>query len=123
MPRRLSRELVAALIGALAKRRRRRCACSGCVVARRPRRWLGWQRERPSPALVVLPRAPEAEAFAADLRFFMGDGVGDGPLQRRVHYLPAWEVPPFERLSPDARCSRRVRRASTTCCETTNPVS
>src|SRR5207249_10788114 len=36
----------------------------------------------------------------ADLRFFLGDGGIAGPLGRRVHYLPAWEVPPFEALSP-----------------------
>ena len=80
------------------------------------------QRERPSPALVVLARGAEAEAFAAELRFFMGEAVGDTPLQRRVHYLPAWEVPPFEPLSP----GREVLAARTEgfhhLLETTNPV-
>ena len=30
----------------------------------------------------------------------LGDRDGAGPLGRRVHYLPGWEVPPFEPLSP-----------------------
>ncbi|HZP43923.1 MAG TPA: transcription-repair coupling factor [Candidatus Binatia bacterium] len=55
---------------------------------------------RPSPVLAVLPTTAEAEAFAADLRCFLGDAALAGPLGRRVHYLPAWEVPPFEALSP-----------------------
>ena len=52
------------------------------------------------PVVVTLAVAAEAEAFAADLRFFLGDGGLAGPLGRRVHYLPAWEVPPFEAISP-----------------------
>jgi transcription-repair coupling factor (superfamily II helicase) len=56
--------------------------------------------ERPRPVLVVAPDAAAAEAFAADLRFFAGDREASGPLGRRVHYLPGWEVPPFEPLSP-----------------------
>jgi transcription-repair coupling factor (superfamily II helicase) len=55
---------------------------------------------RPRPVVVTVARASEAEAFAADLRFFLGDAADSGPLARRVHYLPAWEVPPFEALSP-----------------------
>src|SRR5262249_57683199 len=56
--------------------------------------------QRLRPVVVTLSAAAEAEAFAADLRFFLGDGGSAGPLGRRVHYLPAWEVPPFEALSP-----------------------
>src|SRR6185295_16514150 len=55
---------------------------------------------RPRPVVVTLALASEAEAFAADVRFFLGDAVLASPLTRRVHYLPAWEVPPFEALSP-----------------------
>jgi transcription-repair coupling factor (superfamily II helicase) len=54
----------------------------------------------PRPVLVVAPDAGTAEAFAADLRFYAGDREASGPLGRRVHYLPGWEVPPFEPLSP-----------------------
>src|SRR5262245_45114209 len=56
--------------------------------------------ERPRPVVVTLASATEAEAFAADVRFYLGDPAGAGPLARRVHYLPGWEVPPFEALSP-----------------------
>src|SRR5262245_49336868 len=42
---------------------------------------------QPRPIVVTLPTGTEAEAFAADLRFFLGE-VGTGPLSRRVHYLP-----------------------------------
>jgi transcription-repair coupling factor (superfamily II helicase) len=55
---------------------------------------------RARPVVVVLAGAPEAEAFAADLRFYLGERAGAGPIERRVHYLPGWEVPPFEALSP-----------------------
>src|SRR6185503_28230 len=55
---------------------------------------------RPRPVVVTLASASEAEAFAADVRFFLGDAALASPLTRRVHYLPAWEVPPFEALSP-----------------------
>src|SRR5438034_829065 len=55
---------------------------------------------RPRATLVVAATAAEAEAFAADLRFLLGDEAAATPLARRVHYLPGWEVPPFEPLSP-----------------------
>ena len=100
MPASSVRDLVAALVSALAKAPSAplrvyglRGSAPALAVAR-------VQRERASPMLVMLARGAEAEAFAADLRFFMGEAVGDRPLVRRVHYLPAWEVPPFEGLSP-----------------------
>src|SRR5438034_716359 len=55
---------------------------------------------RPRPVVVTCASGGEAEAFAADLRFFLGEPPGAGPLGRRVHHLPAREVPPFEALSP-----------------------
>src|SRR5437867_795897 len=55
---------------------------------------------RVGPVVVTCASAGEAEAFAADLRFFLGEPPGAGPLGRRVHHLPAREVPPFEALSP-----------------------
>src|SRR5204862_7765780 len=41
-----------------------------------------------------------AEAVACDLLFFLVYVALAGPLGRRFHYLPAWEVPPFEAISP-----------------------
>ena len=55
---------------------------------------------RAGPVVVTCASASEAEAFAADLRFFLGEAPGAGPLGRRVHHLPAREVPPFEAISP-----------------------
>jgi transcription-repair coupling factor (superfamily II helicase) len=55
---------------------------------------------RPRPIVVILPDAAGAEAFAADLRFYLGAGEPAEPLARVVHHLPGWEVPPFEPLSP-----------------------
>jgi transcription-repair coupling factor (superfamily II helicase) len=50
--------------------------------------------------VVTLAQGGDAEAFAADLRFYLGEPALAGPLARRVHHLPAWDVPPFEALSP-----------------------
>jgi transcription-repair coupling factor (superfamily II helicase) len=55
---------------------------------------------RRRPVLVLAADTATAEAFAADVRFFRGDRPALGPLTRRVHVLPGWEVPPFEPLSP-----------------------
>jgi transcription-repair coupling factor (superfamily II helicase) len=54
----------------------------------------------PAPALIVLADAKQSENFADDLRFFFGEADGLPPFERRVHYLPSWELPPFEDLSP-----------------------
>ena len=56
--------------------------------------------EHPRPVLVLAPDTAAAEAFAADLTFYRGDRPALGPLERRVHVLPGWEVPAFEPLSP-----------------------
>ena len=55
---------------------------------------------RPRPVLVLAADTTTAEAFAADLRFYRGERAGLGPLERRVHVLPGWEVPAFEPMSP-----------------------
>src|SRR5947207_3028181 len=51
----------------------------------------------PRPTLCLLPSAEAAEAFADDLRLFLG---GEGSRGQRVHLYPAWDVPAFEGLSP-----------------------
>jgi transcription-repair coupling factor (superfamily II helicase) len=56
--------------------------------------------QRPAPVLVLASDTTAAESFAADLRFYRGDRSAVGPLARRVHVLPGWEVPPFEPISP-----------------------
>lgn len=56
----------------------------------------------PRPALIVLATAKEAERLTADLRFFFGEDDTQPPFERRIHYLPSWEVAPFEDLSPAA---------------------
>ena len=58
--------------------------------------------QHPRPALLVLPSGKEAEAFADDLRFFFGEDETAPPFARRIHYFPAWDVAPFEDLSPTA---------------------
>jgi transcription-repair coupling factor (superfamily II helicase) len=57
-------------------------------------------RAAPRPALVVAATGQEAERLAGDLRFFFGEADDAPPFARRIHYLPSWEVPPFEDLSP-----------------------
>jgi transcription-repair coupling factor (superfamily II helicase) len=54
------------------------------------------------PALVVSPNSKEAERLTADLRFFLGESEESSPFSRRVHFLPSWEVAPFEDISPAA---------------------
>ena len=56
--------------------------------------------ESPRPALIVLSDARQAESFADDLRFYFGESGELPPFERHIHYLPSWEVPPFEDLSP-----------------------
>ena len=51
----------------------------------------------PQPTLCVLPSDKQAETFAADLRFFVGD-----PLAQRVRYYPAWDVSVADGLSPNS---------------------
>ncbi|MGH7789045.1 MAG: transcription-repair coupling factor [Candidatus Binatia bacterium] len=56
--------------------------------------------DAPRPALIVCPTGKEAERLAADLRFCAGEADDATPFSRRIHYLPAWEITPFEDLSP-----------------------
>ena len=68
------------------------------------RAYLLWrfQQLSPHPFLVISPSAKEAESLVEDLRFFFNEKESDPPFSRRIHYLPAWEVIPFEDLSPTA---------------------
>src|SRR2546429_3609192 len=52
------------------------------------------------PVVVTCASGGEAEAFAADLRFFLGEPPGAGPPGRRLHHPPAREVPPLHAPSP-----------------------
>jgi transcription-repair coupling factor (superfamily II helicase) len=52
------------------------------------------------PALVLAPDGETAEHMAADLRFLIGEQVTSVPTERRIHYFPGWEVPPFDEVSP-----------------------
>ncbi|MFN8627500.1 MAG: transcription-repair coupling factor [Candidatus Binatia bacterium] len=54
----------------------------------------------PRPALIVVPSANDAEAFVDALRFFFAEDDNAPPFARRIHYFPAWDVVPFEDLSP-----------------------
>src|SRR5439155_436317 len=90
-----------ARMGALLDGQRAGCVRVGGLRGSAPALCLARVRERRvGPVVVTCASAGEAEAFAADLRFFLGEPPGAGPLGRRVHHLPAREVPPFEALSP-----------------------
>src|SRR5262245_40720942 len=56
--------------------------------------------EHPRPALIVVPAAKAAETLVEDLRFFFGEEENAPPFARRIHYVPGWEIVPFEDLSP-----------------------
>ncbi len=68
------------------------------------RAYFVWRflQEQPRSSLIVLPSAKDAEAFVEDLRFFYGGEDTVTPFSRHVHYFPAWDVVPFEDLSPTA---------------------
>ncbi len=51
----------------------------------------------PHPTLCVLPSDKQAETFAADLRFFIGQDLAP-----RVRYYPAWDVSVADGLSPNS---------------------
>lgn len=51
----------------------------------------------PQPTLCVLPSDKQAETFAADLRFFIGQDLAP-----RVRYYPAWDVSVADGLSPNS---------------------
>ncbi len=51
------------------------------------------------PILAVLPTLQAAEAFADDLRFFLGHS-GAGDPARQVLHFPSWEVLPYDHVSP-----------------------
>jgi transcription-repair coupling factor (superfamily II helicase) len=57
-------------------------------------------RAQPVSTLVVAANAAEAEALAGDLALFLGESASTPALERRVHLFPAWDVPPFEPVSP-----------------------
>mgnify|MGYP002623575176 CR=1 FL=1 len=58
------------------------------------------QQLHPRPGLVVAASQRDAEILAEDLRFFFGESETTAPLARRVHLFPAWDVVPFEDMSP-----------------------
>jgi transcription-repair coupling factor (superfamily II helicase) len=52
------------------------------------------------PILAITSSAREAEKLFDDLTFFLGEDRALAPLRKRLHLFPAWEVLPFENLSP-----------------------
>src|SRR5437773_1278759 len=93
-------ELVPRLVRALNERPDARIRVSGLRGSAAALCLARLVTERPRPVVATVASASEAEAFAADVRFFLGDPPAAGPLARRVHHLPGWEVPSFEALSP-----------------------
>ena len=60
-------------------------------------------QHQPRPTLCVLDSDQAAEAFAADLRLFLGQPEPNGADRQTPltpHLYPAWDVPAFEGLSP-----------------------
>ena len=54
-------------------------------------------QQTPQPTLCVLPSDKQAETFAADLGFFIGQALAP-----RVRYYPAWDVTVADGLSPNS---------------------
>ncbi len=87
-------ETVAAFLG----RGSGRLTVEGIVQPARPYVIARLRRAVDSPLLVVTPTAPEAERVWEELRFYL-------PPPAPVFHFPAWEVLPFEPLSPAAEIS------------------
>lgn len=60
----------------------------------------GLVRKAEAPTLVIVPGEREAEELTDDLSLFV----------ERVHFMPAWEILPFEHISPNA--STMARRSA-----------
>lgn len=52
------------------------------------------------PLLVVTEHAAAAETLFAELGWWLGENEHTSPTDRRVHLFPAYDVPPFEEMSP-----------------------
>ncbi|HYK64834.1 MAG TPA: DEAD/DEAH box helicase, partial [Patescibacteria group bacterium] len=60
------------------------------------------------PIVAIVSTAPEAEALAGEVAFFLGETSDADAATRRVHLLRSWEVKPMAQLSPptDAQASQ-----------------
>ncbi|MGA9742590.1 MAG: hypothetical protein WBQ33_19220, partial [Candidatus Binatus sp.] len=60
------------------------------------------------PIVAVTSTAPEAEALAGEVAFFLGEEPDADAATRRVHLIRSWEVKPMAQLSPptDAQASQ-----------------
>jgi transcription-repair coupling factor (superfamily II helicase) len=72
----------------------------GIKAGARPFLAFSLLKESQRPALIVAPSTKAAERFSEDLTFLFGEEDCPSPFTRRVHFLPAWDVVPFEDLSP-----------------------
>lgn len=53
-----------------------------------------------SPVFVVAENSAAAEALNDELAWWQGENEFTEPTERRIHLFPAYDVPPFEELSP-----------------------
>jgi transcription-repair coupling factor (superfamily II helicase) len=56
--------------------------------------------DHPRPSVVVAATLAQAEGWLRALRFFLGEEEATAPLERRVHWLPAWDTEPLSGVSP-----------------------
>jgi transcription-repair coupling factor (superfamily II helicase) len=101
----------AALLG----REGNRLALHGAVPAARPYLVAALARRLETPILVVTASSGEAEIFREELRFFLDEGTDVLP-------FPAWEVLPFEPLSPSPEISALRTATLAALLEARNPV-
>ena len=81
---------------------RRQWRVEGLRGGARPFFLFRFLADNPRPSLVISAGAKDAERFEGDLRFFFDEAESRSPFARRIHYLPAWDVVPFEDMSPPA---------------------
>ena len=74
------------------------------------------------PSVIIAPSSREAESWVGDLRFFLGEDEKRQPLDRRVHWLPPWDVDPFGGVSPTAELAAERLSSLHHLCQAKAPV-
>jgi transcription-repair coupling factor (superfamily II helicase) len=76
-------------------------------------------RRTPTPTVCLLASPQEAETFAEDLHFFLGN---EKKLAQQLSLYPSWDVPAFEGISPSSEVIAAQVEGLYTLLSTTTPI-